>query len=196
MGDTYNTILSVAKNLFVKQGYTATSMRQVAEAAGIGKATIYHHFPDKQAILMTLVNANIADMRSSLLSVEVEQDPRKRFHVAAVETIRFLYESADLLQIARREVPGAREQMLANFFTFYSQYSQLLKESLVKGMDMKIFRLLDPEDTIRVFMTMIQGSFALVYLTGIRVESPEKAAGRLLDIFFNGIAAVPVYRKE
>jgi AcrR family transcriptional regulator len=196
MTDTYNTILSVAKNLFIKQGYTATSMRQIAEAVGIGKATIYHHFPDKQAILLTLVNGNIADMRSSLVAVEVEQDPRKRFRVAAVETIRFLYEAADLLQIARREVPGVREQLLSNFITFYSQYSEMLKESLVKGMEMKIFRPLDPEDATRVFMTMIQGSFALVYLTGMRVETPEKAAARLLDIFFNGIEAVPASNKD
>ncbi|MBP7355576.1 MAG: helix-turn-helix transcriptional regulator, partial [Longilinea sp.] len=34
--ETYNKILSAAHRLFVKQGYTATSMRQVAEAAGIG----------------------------------------------------------------------------------------------------------------------------------------------------------------
>jgi TetR/AcrR family transcriptional regulator, cholesterol catabolism regulator len=195
MTDTYHTILSVAKSLFVKQGYTATSMRQIAEAVGIGKATIYHHFPDKEAILMTLVNGNIACMRSSLMAVEAEAEPRRRFQVAAVETLRFLYETADLMQIARREVPGARELIVSNFITFYNQYSELLKESLVKGMEMSIFRPLDPEDAARVFMTMIQGSFALVYLTGMRVETPEKVSARLLDIFFNGIEAVPVSAK-
>lgn len=189
MSDTYDTILSVAKNLFIKQGYTATSMREVAEAVGIGKATIYHHFPDKQAILMTLVEGNIAKMYASLNAVIVENEPRKRFQVAAVETIRFLYESADLMQIARREVPGAREQMLVNFVSFYQKYLKLLKESLVKGMEMNIFRPLDPEETVQVFMTMIQGNFALAYVTGIRAETPEKAADRMLDVFFNGINA-------
>ena len=55
--ETYEKILSTARRLFVKQGYTATSMRQVAESAGIGKATIYHHFPDKRAIVMALLQA-------------------------------------------------------------------------------------------------------------------------------------------
>jgi AcrR family transcriptional regulator len=53
--DTRNTILQVANRLFVRQGYTATSTRQIAEEAGIGKATIYHHFPDKQAIVLALL---------------------------------------------------------------------------------------------------------------------------------------------
>ena len=189
MVDTYDTILSVAKNLFVKQGYTATSMRQIAEAVGIGKATIYHHFPDKQAILMTLVEVNIAKMQASLAAVSVETDPQRRFQVAAAESIRFLYESADLLQIARREVPGVREQMVANFVTFYSNFLNLLKEALVKGIEMKTFRPLNPDDAARVFMTMIQGNFAFIYLTGTRVETPEKAAERMLDIFFKGICA-------
>ena len=191
MTETYQTILSVAKDLFVKQGYTATSMRQVAEAVGIGKATIYHHFPDKQAILMTLVKTNVGRMHDALVAIEVEGDPRRRFEIAAIESIRFLYESADLLQIARREVPNAREHMLSKYFAFYEQYVQLLKEALVRGMEMKIFRPHNPEEAARVFMTMIQGSFAFVYLTGNRTEKPEQAAARLLDIFFNGINAEP-----
>lgn len=189
MADTRDTILSVAKNLFVKQGYTATSMREVAEAAGIGKATIYHHFPDKQAILMTLVEGIIARMRGSLGKIEAETGPRERFEVAAIESMRFLFDAADLMQIARREVPGAREQLVGNFVVFFSEYHKLLKEALVKGMKMKLFRPLDPDDAALVFMTMVQGNFALVYLTGQRSESPEKAAERTLDIFFNGVAA-------
>lgn len=190
MTDTYTTILSVAKDLFVKKGYTATSMREVAEAAGIGKATIYHHFPDKQTILMTLVQGNIGKMKESLTMIALESDPRGRFQVAANESIRFLYDSADLLQIARREVPGAREQMLANFVTFFQEYLKLLKEALVRGMELGIFRPIDPEDMAMVFLTMIQGNFALLYIAGVRTETPEKAAERLLDVYFNGINAV------
>jgi AcrR family transcriptional regulator len=192
MAETHTTrdsILAVAKNLFAKQGYTATSMRQVAETVGIGKATIYHHFPDKQDILLTLVEANIASMHASLETIRAEDDPRQRFRVAAIESLRFLYESADLLNIARREVPGVREHLLSNFIGFYQEYLRLLIEALAKGMQMKIFRPLIPEDAALVFMTMIQGNFALVYLTGNRPDTPEKVAGRMLEIFFNGIHA-------
>jgi len=190
MTETYAAILSTARTLFIKQGYTATSMRQIAENAGIGKATIYHHFPDKQTILMTLVEGNIGKMYTTLNAVQAETDPRRRFHIAATESIRYLYEAADLLQIARREVPGAREKMLSHFLTFYQEFSRLLKESLQNGIQQQIFRPLDPEDTVQVFLTMIQGNFAMAYVTGLRAQSPEKAAARLLDVFFRGINAV------
>jgi AcrR family transcriptional regulator len=191
MADTYQTILSVAKNLFIKQGYTATSMRQIAETVGIGKATIYHHFPDKQALMVTLVETNIQRMYAALAAMQGEMDPRERFRVAALETIRYLYESADLLQIARRESPGAREKILVGYLSVHQQYIRLLKEALQKGMEMNIFRPINPEAAAQVFMTMIQGNFALVYVTGVRPETPEKATERLLDIYFNGINAEP-----
>ena len=37
-------------------------------------------------------------------------------HTAAVTSLRFLFQAADLMQIARREVPAAREKMVSKFF--------------------------------------------------------------------------------
>jgi len=180
--------------LFAQQGYTATSMRQIAEETGIGKATIYHHFRDKETILMTLVDSNTTQMLNSLDIIGAETNPRRRIQVAAEVLIRFLYSSAELLQIARREVPAARERMLSFFMTSFSQIMALLEESFREGIEMKLFRPIDPHATAEVFMIMIQGNFAMLYVTGKRSESPEKAAAQLLDGFFNGINTGSVVR--
>lgn len=84
-------------------------MRQVAEAAGIGKATIYHHFPDKQSIVMALLSHNLAHMDEAMQLVRAESDPRRRIQVAAEASVSFLFESADIMQIVRREIPGSRD---------------------------------------------------------------------------------------
>lgn len=187
MKDTQITILQTARRLFIRQGYTATSMREIADEAGIGKATIYHHFQDKEAIFKTLIEANIEKMHQSYALIEAESEPRRRIEVAAHVSLQFLYESADLLQIARREAPGLREDLLSNFVIFFSKYSALLEEAFQKGIEEKIFRPVDPTETALVFMNLIQGNFALYYLIRKRPDSPEKAAARLLDIFFNGV---------
>ena len=44
----------VALELFSTQGYEATSMRQIGDALGINKASLYYHFPSKEAILRSL----------------------------------------------------------------------------------------------------------------------------------------------
>ncbi len=187
--NTYTNILQAARRLFIRKGYTATSMREIADEAGIGKATIYHHFQDKEAIFKTLIEANVEKMHQSYALIQAEGEPRRRIEVAAQVTLQFLYESADLLQIGRREVPGSREDLLSNFVIFFSKYSALLEEAFQKGIEEKIFRSVDPKETALVFMNLIQGNFALYYLVGKRPDTPEKAAARLLDIFFNGINA-------
>lgn len=44
-------LLEVAVQQFIRRGYEATSMAQLGKAAGLGKSSIYHHFPSKEAIL-------------------------------------------------------------------------------------------------------------------------------------------------
>ena len=44
----------MALALFTEQGYEATSLRQIADELGINKASLYYHFPNKEAILRSV----------------------------------------------------------------------------------------------------------------------------------------------
>lgn len=48
-------ILEQAVGLFLDQGYAGTSMADVARAIGIQKASLYHHFPSKEALFIACV---------------------------------------------------------------------------------------------------------------------------------------------
>ena len=47
---TRNAILQAAHDLFVQQGYHGTSMRQIAQQAGLALGGLYNHFPSKEAV--------------------------------------------------------------------------------------------------------------------------------------------------
>src|SRR4051812_1646267 len=49
--DTRTRIAQAALELFAAQGITATTVDQIADAAGVGRRTVFHHFPTKDAIL-------------------------------------------------------------------------------------------------------------------------------------------------
>ncbi len=49
-------VLDGALELFAHQGYKATSVREIAEAAKVSTGNVYHHFPDKEAIFKTLLD--------------------------------------------------------------------------------------------------------------------------------------------
>lgn len=53
---TRRRLLEAAESLFVRAGYDGASMSDVAERAGVAVGTLYHHFPDKRALLLALID--------------------------------------------------------------------------------------------------------------------------------------------
>lgn len=49
-------ILEAALQLFSKHGYRGTSIREIAEGAGLSTGNVYHHFPDKETLFRTLLD--------------------------------------------------------------------------------------------------------------------------------------------
>lgn len=54
-------ILEKAGRLFYERGYGSTSIRDIADAAGISSSTMYHHFANKQDVLHAIVSRFMTD---------------------------------------------------------------------------------------------------------------------------------------
>ena len=52
-------IIDAARQLFLQDGYEATSMSRLAQAAGIAPNTIYWYFKDKDEVLVAVLNAEL-----------------------------------------------------------------------------------------------------------------------------------------
>src|SRR5262245_11423949 len=55
--ETRARILAAARRLLEKGGQEAVTMRRVARAVGVTAMAIYHHFPDRAALLRALADA-------------------------------------------------------------------------------------------------------------------------------------------
>lgn len=51
---TIANVLAVARELFVRDGYIATSLDEIAAAANVTKGAVYHHFSGKQALFCAI----------------------------------------------------------------------------------------------------------------------------------------------
>jgi len=72
-------MLATAAQLFAGQGYTATTMQQLAEACGVSKATLYHYVRDKQDLLAQITRSHVARLEALVAEVEAaEREPRAR----------------------------------------------------------------------------------------------------------------------
>jgi AcrR family transcriptional regulator len=68
--DTRQRILAIAADLFARQGYTGTSIADIARELGTTTAALYYHFPSKSAILGGLLAGPITGYTRLLDSLD------------------------------------------------------------------------------------------------------------------------------
>ena len=90
-------ILTAAGELFMQQGYGATSMDAIARAAGVSKATLYAHFASKDALFATIINeACRQNMAVADLLPAGGDDPAAVLTILGGRVLRFLLEDRAL----------------------------------------------------------------------------------------------------
>ncbi len=185
--ETRATILQTARRLFVRLGFTATSIRQLAKEAGIGKATIYHHFKDKQAIALALLDHELVLDEGDLAALRAEPDPRRRIEMAVHYNIAVFQQSMELIMVVQREIPAVMVQLNAKFFEYYETFTMLIADAIIEGQAEGIYRTVDAAQAAQVLITMILGLVGTPLAMRQPTPTPEESTAILLNIFWHGI---------
>jgi TetR/AcrR family acrAB operon transcriptional repressor len=109
---TRRRIMAAALRTFNRRGIAKTSLEHIAEAAGVTRGAIYHHFADKQAVLAAIredVSLPIVDRADFTLLSDRSGDPLERVE-------RFL------LDIFRAVDEDSRTRLAFSVMTFKCEY--------------------------------------------------------------------------
>jgi AcrR family transcriptional regulator len=117
---TRSRIRQAAAGLFVERGYVATTMREVAAAAGVGERTLYDAFPTKAALFAhTLGVATVGDEepvrvahRPEIAAAHDQPDPRRALAQLVAYSTALLERAGDLIMVSV-EAAGADPDMRA-----------------------------------------------------------------------------------
>lgn len=153
MSGTKWVIFREAAALFARSGYTAVSMKQIAQAAGIRTSSIYNHFPSKDALLQEMYryyshHANqmlphLEDLLDQLGTHPPREVFRRIVYVFPKELESLLY---SILAIAATNTWDSRaEQLLQEtFFDHPIRYTttllhRMLELDLIEPIDVEAF---------------------------------------------------------
>ena len=99
------TIEQVAARLFAEQGYGATGVQQIVDAARVNKAMLYYYFRSKDNLYDALIREGLALLDSATRVAEAGQGPlAPRLRRFLCTYLTLASENADLAQIIYREV--------------------------------------------------------------------------------------------
>ena len=192
---TYDTqrelILREAAALFARQGYSGTSMNQVAQACGISKPALYHYVRDKQQLVANIAGAHVArletlveevarqglapepHLRQLILRFVEDYADAQNAHRVLTEDVRFLAEAE------QAPVLAAQRRVVAAFAAAVSAL-QPGAAALNKPLAMLLFGM------INWMFTWLKPDGALTH---------ADMAPVVCDLFLGGLAAVRPPRK-
>ncbi len=76
--ETRERILDAARELFVRDGYEAVTMRKIADAIEYSPTAIYLHFPDQETLMRELCASDFLSLAKAFQRIAKEPDPIAR----------------------------------------------------------------------------------------------------------------------
>ena len=157
-GDKTKTrILEASKKLILKQGYNATSMRNIAEETNITPGAIYNHFQGKEEIFEALLEESLPllTVSSQLTEIPVEE-PIEALRLAIRIITESLISHEDYIRLGlidAQEREGRNiKKMLPRLYPVFRGF--LLK---VKEKDPELFIDVPVETMLRVLVSLVFG---------------------------------------
>lgn len=189
-GETRENLLRLAARTFGINGYSATTMRNIAEQAGIEAASIYYHFPSKEELVDEVMEQG-ADRILHHLNEQVDALPpganaEQRFRAAVLGQMLGLVRHGDFALANSRllgQLPDkVRERQIKRRERHQKRWNSLLEDLRAEG------RIREDVD-IHLARIFILGSINSVQTWfNPRKGSLEKVADQLCRLFFNGVS--------
>ena len=193
---TREAILEAARLLFLRQGYHATGMREIANDAGISLSAVYNHFISKEEILQEILNERnlyramseaLSKARGDTVAELVDSGFREIMGAAMGREDFVLLMFMDALEFQGKHVTLLAGQAIGSIVAFFERLAEL-------GRREGELRNVNPVIMGRAFIGLVFSSFMIENVLKVlapnkvtlplRVENWEKG---IVDIFLHGV---------
>jgi AcrR family transcriptional regulator len=190
----HDQVLDAALELFAARGIDATSMDAIAEASGVSKATIYNHWPDKDALCLEAMAHlhggdqprplfDSGDVRADLVAFLSYQRPQR----SADLRMRIM---PHLMAYAARNPSFGEAWRERVFDPPRRQLLLLLERAIAQG---KLPRSLDRDLALALLLGPMMYCHVLKRLQG---ATPENLPEQLVATFWKAFAIGPAHPKR
>jgi AcrR family transcriptional regulator len=179
-------IIQKATQLFQKQGYAATSMRDLASFIGIEAASLYSHIKSKEEILQTICFQMAEDFFESLNKVELENlSEDLKLKEAIKSHVQVVTKDTASSAVFFSEWRHLSEPFLGDFLSMRNSYENRFITILIEGYKNGVFKKMDAKFTVLALLSSINWMPEWYKPQG--KLSPEEIAENVTDVFISGL---------
>lgn len=151
--DRRTQILECSMEIFVKNGYHKTTMKEIMAATGLSKGAIYHYFSNKEQIFIAIVHEFELRLKSDFDNVAISENPldeiKKIIYKNLDELVRYYRMSIVCLEIAESD-PVQQS---------FNECSSYMRACMTKAINEKydLSSRVNVDDVIATFHLMMEG---------------------------------------
>ncbi|MBV1687869.1 TetR/AcrR family transcriptional regulator [Novosphingobium sp. G106] len=181
-------VMEVATEMFIRRGFAATTLLDIAKKAGVATRTLYQHFGDKEAIFREVIFARDTAKIDPPVLAEVEDLDsalRKAAHYSYQVALRS--RSIELMRLMIAEsarFPDLMTKIATTIFTrFTSNVAALFRELAER----KLIPDGDHDQSAELFVDLLLGNHTVMIYFGWASAAPTEADIEVkIDLFING----------
>ncbi|MFD2639554.1 TetR/AcrR family transcriptional regulator [Piscibacillus salipiscarius] len=158
---TKEKIIQTAMELFIRQGYHATSISAVANEAGISKGLLYNYYKGKEELIATMVNMRIQNVAEVIEGARTLKNPDKQLKYIIEHAIHNVYKEPQVFRFyLHLQTQPIEDEVLI-------KYSQILIEENARQFEIQcqIFEELgvdEPKKRSLYFSSTLQGVMLMI----------------------------------
>jgi AcrR family transcriptional regulator len=177
-------IFNAALPLFLEKGFTETSMREIAEAAGMGKSSLYDYFKTKDDVLLWIIEDELMDVTEAAQHIASFPLPvLERLRQILRKHLEYLVANKELYMKLYFEVQRLSTQSQKRVQAGRHSYQDLIRQLIEEGIREGAFR---PVNSLLVARLMITAMTPTVF-TSRPTGTPETMLEEAFDVILKGI---------
>jgi AcrR family transcriptional regulator len=113
---------------------TTASVGEIAQAAGVGRVTVYGHFPSREALIEATLTRLLEQGEVVLAGLDLTGDPRGALRILIESSWRLIADASAVLEAARSTLPPERVRAL------HAKPAQRAEDLIRRGQSEGVFR--------------------------------------------------------
>jgi TetR/AcrR family transcriptional regulator len=187
-------ILAAAEELFAARGFAGTSIRDIAQKAGVTGAMLHYYFGNKETLYTTLLEKAVAGIRSLIAETAASPKPAQERLTEFIEAdADYILKHANLTRIVFREMLAGGTELVKIFQKYRVNNYAMLRDIMTEGAERKELRQMDIELAPISLMGMLMIFQVFRPVISLALNKPvydeafiKRVAAHTADLFLNG----------
>lgn len=184
--DARSALLTAATRLFASQGYSATGVQQITDAANVNKAMLYYYFGSKEQLYAALIAEGITSIEGAVAqAMQPGLSLEERLRAFLTHYLAQVAHHPELARIIYREIVGAGEHTRQTVIDHFSESIHQLAAILSEAQHQHELREIDATLSAYTLIGMANIFISSFFVTG-RCLDLSPTIEHIVDLFLHG----------